>query len=219
LWQQAVACFESGTAQIDSNLCDRENDHRRGLTVIARPGANVRARFDEMLRRLKKVAPEQHFYRSEEFHITVLSLFTATPDFAPHLARLSDYVSAVGSVLRGAERFACDFRGVTATRDAVMVQGFPQSLNLNRLRENLREALRRANLGAGLDQRYRIKAAHSTVMRFQRQPRDLPRLVETLSLYRDHDFGQTAFDALFLVKNDWYMSSDRVEVLAEYPLV
>jgi hypothetical protein len=44
-------------------------------------------------------------------------------------------------------------------------------------------------------------------------------LIETLASYREYNFGQTTFQALQLVKNDWYMSSDKVEVLAEYPLL
>jgi hypothetical protein len=74
------------------------------------------------------------------------------------------------------------------------------------------------DLGEGLDQRYRISTAHVTVMRFQTQPRDLQQLVHTLASYREYDFGRTAFQTLQLVKNDWYMSADKVEVLEEYSL-
>ena len=100
-----------------------------------------------------------------------------------------------------------------------MVQGFPQDDRLECLRDRLREALRRKNLAEGLDQRYRITGAHTTIMRFRTQPQHLKRLVRVLDEYRQHDFGQSTFHTLQLVKNDWYMSPDKVAVLAEYSLL
>ncbi len=99
-----------------------------------------------------------------------------------------------------------------------MVQGFPLSPVLDQLRTELRQALRSRGLGAGLDQRYTIRTAHATVMRFRTQPRNLPELVEVLSSFRSRSFGQTTVATLQLVKNDWYMSTAKVEVLAEYEL-
>lgn len=100
-----------------------------------------------------------------------------------------------------------------------MVQGFPQDNHLECLRGRLREALRGQNLGEGLDGRYRIITAHTTIMRFRTRPQDLRRLTFVLGGYREHSFGQSTIKTLQLVKNNWYMSADKLEVLAEYPLL
>lgn len=100
-----------------------------------------------------------------------------------------------------------------------MAQGFPQDGQLEGLRERLREALRIRNLAKGLDKRYRIRAAHTTLMRFRTQPQDLRRLASVLGGYRNRSLGQSTIQSLQLVKNDWYMSAANLEVLAEYSLL
>jgi 2'-5' RNA ligase len=219
LWYEAIDHFD-GTGQVrtDPHLADKAADHRLGLSVIGRLSPAVTGEFSALLHRLALVAPNQYYYQRDEFHITVLSLFTATDSSEPYFAQSAGYLAAVRSVLSTARRFEVAFQGITASSGAVMIQGFPRSPELNRLRDRLRDGLREAGLGEGLDERYRISTAHVTVMRFQTQPRDLRQLVDTLASYREHDFGQTAFRTLQLVKNDWYMSSDKVEVLEEYPL-
>jgi 2'-5' RNA ligase len=218
IWQDAFGYFQTGSVEIDPILLNRQNDHRRGLSVIARLSDDVTAKIGEMLDDLKKIDCGQHFYRKDEIHITILSLFTATADFEAYMANYSDYLSAVNSALFKANKFQVNFTGITASKSAVMVQGFPDDSLLDEIREKLRQNLREKRLGEGLDRRYRIKTAHSTVMRFQKQSADIGRLVERLKAFREVDFGTTAFTELELVKNDWYMSKDKVEVLARYSL-
>lgn len=220
LWRKAIDYFDgTGQVRIDPHLADKAADRRLGLSVIGRPSPAVADAFSTLLHRLAQIAPHQYYYQPDEFHITVFSLFTATEAFEPYFAQSSRYLNAVRSALFTARRFEVVFQGITASSSAVMIQGFPKCPELNRLRDRLRESLREAGLGEGLDERYRISTAHVTVMRFQTQPRNLRQLVDTLASCREYDFGQMSFRTLQLVKNDWYMSSDRVEVLAEYPLL
>jgi 2'-5' RNA ligase len=218
LWTEAAAHFHGGAVQTDPFLLNRHHDRRQGFSVIARPSQAVKEHISAMLRRLRPLAPDQYFYRKADLHTTVLSLFTATADFEAYLANQADYMAAVTSALAGARRFAVDYRGVTASKNAIMVQGFPRDSALNQLRTNLRQALRSRGLGAGLDQRYQIITAHATVMRFRTQPPNLSELIDGLISYRTHYFGQTTIDTLQLVRHDWYMSADKVVVLAEYRL-
>jgi 2'-5' RNA ligase len=172
-----------------------------------------------LIRELVQIEPHQYFYQPSEFHITILSLFTATENFEPYIAKIPAYLTTLQPVLSAAERFTVHFRGITATKSSIMVQGFPQDGQLERLRNKLREALQSENLGERLDERYRITTAHTTIMRFRTQPQDLRRLIRVLGSYREHNFGQLTIQSVQLVKNDWYMSADKVEVLADYPLL
>ena len=218
LWQEAMDYFKTGKVQTDSFLLDRQNDRRLGLTVIARPNHEVVKQIGSMLDHLKQIDPDQYYYQNSEIHITILSLFTATEDFEPHFSNFSRYLAAVDTALSKAKQFSVEFTGITASKSAVMVQGFPRDAQLDEIRERLRQALGDSELGQGLDTRYRIRTSHSTVMRFQVQPRTIEPLTQALKTYRETDFGVTAFTRLQLVKNDWYMSTGRVEVLAEYSL-
>ena len=66
---------------------------------------------------------------------------------------------------------------------------------------------------AELDGRYLLQTAHATLMRFQRQPRDLTQFVKQLHVYHGHDFGKTRIQEVYLVENDWYHSAARVKVM------
>lgn len=218
LWAEATGHFQRGQVGIDSYLRDKNKDRRMGLSIIGRPGPAVGERFAAFLNQAKLVAPKQYFYRDSEFHLTVLSLFTATEAFERHWNNLVAYRAAVDQALIGGQAFTVHYRGITASKNAVMIQGFVQGPQLERLRASLRQALRVAGLGDGLDQRYAIETAHSTVIRFVSQPEELPQLLRLLGQNRTTDFGKTTFQSLQLVKNDWYMSEEKVEVLARYPL-
>jgi 2'-5' RNA ligase len=218
LWAEAERHFRSGQVEIDPHLRDRASDRRLGLTVIGRPSAGACHRFASFLKKVKQIAPGQHFYRDDEFHLTILSLFTATDAFEPYWDNRAAYQQAVDQALLSGQPFTVHYQGVNASRNAVMIQGFSQGRQLDLLRDGLRQTLNEAGFGGGLDQRYAIETAHSTVMRFKAQPTNLPGLLTLLSDNRATAFGSTTFDELLLVKNVWYMSHDKVEVLARYSL-
>jgi 2'-5' RNA ligase len=171
-----------------------------------------------LVQSLKRIAPDQYYYSPNQFHITVLTLFSATENFAPFFEKIPEYSKVFSSVLANKESFQITFKGITASRSAVMVQGFTQNAKLNQLRDQLREALQKRGLDEGLDTRYRMTTAHSTIMRFQTQPKNLQVLLDTLADFREYDFGQTSIKTLQWVKNDWYMSPENIDVLEEYQL-
>jgi 2'-5' RNA ligase len=213
LWRSAVASFERGQVRLDPHLPDKQGDARRGYTLMIRPAPGVARRIEAFLAEFDAREPGQYLYRPTEFHVTLLSLFTATEGYQPYFERREAYIGAVERALGGAPPFSIHFRGVTASPGAVMIQGFPQDDTFARLREAVRRELRLAGLGEGLDQRYRIRAAHITVIRFQQPPRDLPGLVRFLSRQRGRDFGTSPVSVIQFVENDWYMSEDRVKVI------
>jgi 2'-5' RNA ligase len=150
--------------------------------------------------------------------VTVLSLFTATVDHEPLLARAARYVSAVDAALRRAPPFRIEFEGVTVSPGAILVQGFPADEALDRLRDALRRALREHGLAEGVDARYRLETAHMTVARFRDRLRDGPRLAATLERARRRPFGATDVRGVSLVTTDWCMSRGVSETVKRYRL-
>ncbi|HEY5910740.1 MAG TPA: 2'-5' RNA ligase family protein [Verrucomicrobiae bacterium] len=171
------------------------------------------------LSRLRRLEPDQYYYTASEVHITVLSLFTATIDHGPFFAQRARYVSAADTALRKAGPMRIDFAGVTASTGTVMIQGFFVDDVLNDLRDALRRELRARGLGAGLDQRYRLRTAHMTAVRFRSPLRDSRRFAAALEQARERPFGATTIRSLSLVENDWYMSHHATEIVKRYPLV
>jgi 2'-5' RNA ligase len=217
LWREAMTAFERGRLQIDPNLSDKKNDLRRGVTIILRPSLPVRAKIKRFLDQLFAVCPAQYFYRPEEFHVTVLSIISGTEFWEKEIRHLDSYRAVISSVLRNQRSFKIGFRGVTASRGAVMIQGFPDR-GLSKIRDELRAAFARNGFGGILDRRYKINTAHVTVMRFSEPVPDWKRLASLLEENRKTNFGEMEVTCLQLIWSDWYASADVVQKIQEYHL-
>ena len=218
LWREATAAFERGGPRLDPFLKNRAGDRRRGVTLIARPDSRVRERVADFLREIAKVAPRQYFYRPGELHLTVLSMIPVSDSWQESMPRLPEYLAVLDTVLRNRSAFSIAFRGVTASPEAVMVQGFPEGETLQQLRDDLRAALPGRDLGDRLDRRYKVTAAHLTVARFSTPMPDWKPLKALLAAHRETDFGESRIRALELIESDWYASADTVRALREYAL-
>ena len=218
MWLSAIGKIRAGKIESDEVLAGGLEDNRRGLTLIARPSAGVRKSAAAFLRELGHLEPDQYYYGPADFHITVLSLFTATVESELFFAQTRQYLSAVDQALRKALPFTVEFAGVTVSPGAVLIQGFLENEGLNKLRDKLRRELRLHGLTEGLDARYRLKTAHMTVVRFRAPLRDSEQFASTLEHSRSRLFGTASIRSLSLVKNDWYMSHRGLQTLKRYRL-
>ena len=218
LWAAAAPFVGAGGATLDPWLSRCADDARRGLTLLARPTATVAAALSTFLEQLRLLEPAQHYQPASDLHHTVLSLITATADYAPYLAQLPAYLEAVSEVAAETPPFAIDIRGVTLTPVAVLAQGFPRDGTLATVREHLRAALHARGLGDALDQRYRLVTAHMTLVRFATPLDDPQRFIAALAAARRTDFGLTMVGRLELVFGDWFHTAAREEKIAEYQL-
>lgn len=217
MWQEAMPALARGDVACDAQLA-AGNDPRRGLTLIARPAPHLAASFDAMLDTLSAIDPHQYRHPAADMHVTVLSLFTATVDHAPELARADAYRAAVEAAVQGTPPFTIEFTGVSASRGAVVAQGFPRDDTLAQLRERLRAELRARALDGSLDGRYKLVTAHSSLLRFVRPLTDPERFTRALARLRSAPLGSMHVTALELVQNDWYMSGGTLQYLDRYPL-
>lgn len=159
LWHEAVAAFERNDLELDRHLPDKSQDLRRGLALAFRPARMVQTSISTFLHELAAAAPGQYFYRPEEFHGTVLSIIPGSESWRDKIQHLAAYQAIAGEVLQRHRTFSITFRGVTAARGGVMIQGFPDDDTLAQIRDDLRAALRQNQLGEQLDIRYKINSA------------------------------------------------------------
>lgn len=218
LWAEARASFQAGAVEIDPHLDDREADTRRGLTLTARFGGALRPELDALLADLRVLAPEQHVYRPDELHVTVLPVSSAAPDFDPENAPIDACRALFAEALASTAPFTLTWRGLTATRCCVLLCGYSLDGALNALRDRLRAALRGAGLDADLELRYRTTAAHATLLRFRALPPRLDALSAYVAARRDLAYGASRIEQIEFVLNDWYMSYNRVRLLGRYTL-
>jgi 2'-5' RNA ligase len=218
LWSEAIAAFERGEHKVDPHLSDKENDRRRGVTLICRPSPSVRDAVAGYINRLAEVCPGQYFYCPEELHITVLSIISGTEFWECEMPRFEACRPIIGEVLGRCRPFKIYFRGVTASADSVLIQGFPIGDGLGAIRNELRAAFASRGFGDMPDRRYKATTAHMTAMRFSKTCLDLKPLLSFLTASREMDFGETEVSTIQLIRGDWYGSADRVQTLQEYHL-
>jgi 2'-5' RNA ligase len=218
LWQNAARAFDKNIPRLDPFLKNRSADSRRGVSLAARPDAAVRGRVLDFLTQMNEVAPGQYLYQPEQIHLTVFSIIPGSEFWRQRFDHLPDYLAALDEVLKNRPAFSVTFRGVTASPEAVMIQGFPDDASLEKLRDDLRAALISRDLGENLDARYKIVTAHLTVARFQTSLPDWQPLKAFLAAQRNTDFGATRIGRIELIEGDWYASPDSVQLLREYPL-
>ncbi|MGB7767317.1 MAG: hypothetical protein WBN22_00485 [Verrucomicrobiia bacterium] len=218
LWSKTAALFKSGEVRIDPFLRNKTGDARRGITLVAWPDAGLRRRINKFLREAAAICPRQHFYQPAELHLTVLAVIPGSESWREHIHRLPAFRMVLDEALKHCRSFSVEFCGVTASPDAVMIQGFPADDTLTQLRDGLRDAFRRHGLGENLDRRYKIGTAHLTAVRFCNPKEDWKGLLHFLQVHRETDFGETRFQSLQLIWSDWYASAGVMRVLEKYPL-
>lgn len=218
LWNTSFDAVSRGEIDIDPHITHPESDHRRGLTLIIRPSPSFVEKILSFLDEIKKLEPDQYYYSASNLHFTVLSLFTATTDFQQEYDRLSLYKDAVEAALRGAHPFVLKLSGLTVSKSAVLLCGFPQPDEVNSIRRKLRENLMKNGLGGGLDTRYVLVGNHTTITRFSAPLRDPRKFSQFLLENKGRKFGQLEVNELQLMKNDWYMTQQHSAIVANFSL-
>lgn len=188
---------------IDSKIND-DSDKRFGVTLLVRPSEEIKVNIQAFLEELKKAEPGQYYYPKADIHITIMSIISCTEGFKLNKFSTSDYVEIIEKSLVDVNEIEIEYRGVTVSPSAVMIQGFPSDDSLNILREKLRDNFKNSSLKQSIDSRYSIKTAHSTVMRFQKKLENPKKLIDAIEKFRSHNFGKFTVEKIELVYNDWY---------------
>ena len=131
---------------------------------------------------------------------------------------IPEYIDLIEQSLVELDQIEIEFRGLTASPSAIMIQGFPTDESLNIFRNKLRESFKNSTLEQSIDSRYTIAAAHSTVMRFQEKLENTKQLIQVAEKFRDYNFGKFQVKKLELVYNDWYQRERNTIHLADFNL-
>jgi 2'-5' RNA ligase len=188
---------------IESKISD-DSDKRFGITLLIRPSDEIKSNIQAFLKELKKTEPDQYYYPNSDIHITVMSIISCAEGFTLNKFSTSEYVEIIEKSLVDVNEIEIEYRGVTLSSSAIMIQGFPSDDALNIFRDKLRENFKNSSLQQSMDSRYTITAAHSTVLRFQNKLQNPKKLIEVVEKFRNYNFGKFKVDKIELVFNDWY---------------
>ncbi|MBF4484518.1 mutarotase [Flavobacterium sp. CSZ] len=215
LYKKSSETILAGSYKLDSQL-NNESDSRFGITLLIRPNETIKENIQFFLDELKAIEPHQYYYPDADIHTTVMSIISCYGGFSLDKINVHEYIDLIQQSLVHLDKIKIEFRGVTASPSAIMIQGFPTDESLNNFRNKLRENFKKSSLEQSIDSRYSIATAHSTVMRFQEKLQDPEKLIDILEKYRDYNFGNFKVENLELVYNDWYQRESNTIHLAEF---
>lgn len=194
------------------------SDSRFGLTLLIRPSETIKANIQLFLEEIKAIEPNQYYYPDSDIHITVMGIISCYEGFTLDQINIPEYIDLIEQSLVELDQIEIEFRGLTASPSAIMIQGFPTDESLNIFRNKLRESFKNSNLEQSIDSRYTIAAAHSTVMRFQEKLENTKQLIQVAEKFRHYNFGKFQVKKLELVYNDWYQRERNTIHLADFNL-
>jgi 2'-5' RNA ligase len=215
LYKKSSEAILADNYKLDSQL-NNESDSRFGVTFLIRPSETIKANIQLFLDELKVIEPHQYYYPDSDIHITVMSIISCYNGFSLDNINVHEYIDLIQQSLVHLDTIKIEFRGVTASPSAIMIQGFPTDESLNNFRDKLREGFKKSALEQSIDSRYAISTAHSTVMRFQEKLENPQQLMPVVEKYRDHNFGEFEVENLELVYNDWYQREKNTIHLANF---
>jgi 2'-5' RNA ligase len=217
LYKKSSEAILGGNYKLDSQI-NNTSDSRFGITLLIRPNEAIKAEIQKLLDELKEIEPNQYYYPDSDIHITVMSIISCYKGFTLDKINIQKYIDIIQQSLVYLDKIKIEFRGVTASPSAIMIQGFPTDASLNNLRNELRENFKKTSLEQSIDSRYSIATAHSTVMRFQEKLENPEKLMEVTAKFRDYNFGEFTAKNIELVYNDWYQREGKTIHLADFIL-
>lgn len=217
LYNSSIDKIKADQYQPDSLITSPE-DTRRGITLLIRPDETVKNRITEFLNKVKSVAPNQYFYPASDMHITIMSIISGYEGFNLSQINPTDYIPVIEESIKNIKPFEINFKGITASPNCVMIQGFDPDNALNQIRDRLRNNFRDSNLQQSMDKRYAIQTAHSTVIRLKEPLINKTSYISLLNNYREHYFGTFTVNKLEFVFNDWYQRRESVKRLHTFHL-
>lgn len=82
LWEQSVKKFKDNIFELDYHLNNKEEDHRRGITIIGRFENEALVKLFDFLNECKLIEPNQYYYDKDDIHLTILSVITCFNGFS-----------------------------------------------------------------------------------------------------------------------------------------
>jgi len=205
MWNDSIDRFKNNNCEIDSLIND-ESDMRRGITVLSYFDDSLGHNISNFLEELKVIEPEQYYYPKNELHLTILSIISCITGFKLSNIDVEAYCSIFQETIKGIDGFKINLKGITVSPSCILIQGFPDSNQLNHLRDSLRINFKKANLESTIDTRYKLITAHTTVVRCAAQFKNNDELLAVLCKYKNYDFGTLEVNSLELVFNNWYQN-------------
>jgi len=211
IWKESRNVILKNSIDTDGYLAHIANDKRRGLTLLI----PLREIFQKIISDFQELEPNQYYYPASDVHITIMDFIRASDEFVYNKNLTRVYMQLLNKVLADIPKFILQFKGITASNNAIMVKGFCDA-TLSTLRYNLRKEINKQ--GIELQERYEIETAHSTIIRFKNKLANPVVVVKKIESMKNLDIAKFEVTKLQFVLHDWYNIKEKTIILKEYTL-
>ena len=215
IWTDSKDSILKNKISLDPSLYNLSKDVRQGLTLVTPLSQEVYCKVAKIMKLLESIEPEQYYYPFENMHITTLNLTPFSEDFVFDRKQCEAFNKVFKKAFNGIKPFNVKLEGITASKGAVIIQGFYKDA-LQKMRENLRREAQKQ--GVMLNEDYERKTAHTTIIRFRKKLRKPKDFVKQIEKHRNTDLGTMRIDKVLLVLTDWYNRKEKKTIIAEYKL-
>ena len=190
----------------DDYLKNVRNDNRMSLVVLIRITPEISGKIVSCIEEIRKIEPELYFYPAGDFHITVMDILKGE-EGRNIPENVEEYIDCIRKSSAKISPFPIEFKGLTASDNAVMVKGYYQE-ELLWFREDLRESF--AQRGLKLEERYKTISSHVTISRLPERYQNAEALLNYIKQPRA--FGTMNVHSMEVSFHNWY--DTRKEVLS-----
>lgn len=217
MWRRFKNAVQCNEYELDPYLLDIKSDTRRGITALAYLNQDNSAALEQMIafqRSVQAIEPHQYYHPFDELHLTILSIISCVVDFQLSDISSVEYIEIFQSIACEIPPIEIHYKGISASPNCIVVQGFPVNRCLEVFRESLRDRFAASGVRVSFDSRYKLVTAHSSLIRFKSPITHGEELFALCEKYRAHDFGCLKLHYFDLVFNNWYQNVAVTQLLA-----
>ena len=199
MWEQGRPDLLRGIVVADPVPDDGDN-RRWGVSIIARISPTDAPLFTDVRNELLPWTGSQHtLYDASNLHTTIRSCEFYRSTVSPDDAALRDYQSVLLEVAAEVPPFTIAYRGLSANRTGVIVQGFPHE-HLQNFRHSIRQRLEKFGRTRGPEASRTRRGAHVSLIVWAGPLLAPQPLVTYIDAHRATDYGTVTVTHLEVVR-------------------
>lgn len=214
IYAENIEQIRSGNIEIDHFLAARENDSRRGISLIISI-KQILNNYKRLVGEFSTVDPDQYYYPFEDLHITVFDFVQGTVDYQRNDLLENLFLEISRKAVDSLGGFKVQMKGIVFSRGAGIIKGYDDN-KLVLIRRNIRKLLVAHKIKN--DERYESESAHITFTRFRGNIKNSLLLCETMEKNMEVDIGEEEVTSLELVEHDWYNSFHKKRIIGRVQL-
>lgn len=217
MWAAGASDIRTGT--VDADPVPTETTLRWGVSIVATFSSPLSMTFEKLADYCRRLCGENHtFYHRVNAHMTVRSCEFYRAGVSHDDVAIGNYRTALAEVCAAYDPFEIAYRGVNANRTGIIVQGYPVTTTLPRIRDALHLRLRDLGAHHGPEENGVRRTAHTSIAVFGGLIANPAALYGWLNANRKAWYGAASMTHLSLVKYDRTAYDVKLVPLASFAL-